>query len=161
MEGDPLPTTRHPPPPPAPSFLLCASPPSSWRSITSSTTAASIMARGSSKTVVKRTRDEALEHIKLALRTKSCLFTKQEVSFIRTSCQILGVDSHAAMRAIQEEVESNRMKQPRKVMEYLQSRLKELAERVEKHKRPTPNPAGCTRAGNPIRWWPRCAAWET
>ncbi len=39
------------------------------------------------------------------------------------------------------------MKQPRKVMEYLQSRLKELADRVEKHKRPTPNPAGCTRAG--------------
>jgi hypothetical protein len=108
------------------------------------------MARGSSKTVVKRTRDDALEHIKIALRTKGCLFMKQEVSFIRTSCQILGVDSHATMRAIQDEVESNRMKQPRKVMEYLQSRLKELAERVEKHKRPTPNPAGCTRAGNPM-----------
>jgi hypothetical protein len=108
------------------------------------------MARGSSKTVVKRTRDEALEHITLALRTKSCLFTKQEMSFIRTSCQILGVDSHATMRAIKEEVERNRMKQPRKVMEYLQSRLKELADRVEKHKRPTPNPAGCTRAGNPM-----------
>jgi hypothetical protein len=42
------------------------------------------------------------------------------------------------------------MKQPRKVMEYLQTRLKELADRVEKHKRPTPNPAGCTRAGNPM-----------
>jgi hypothetical protein len=28
--------------------------------------------------------------------------------------------------------------------------LKELADRVEKHKRPTPNPAGCTRAGNPM-----------
>jgi hypothetical protein len=117
------------------------------------------MARGSSKTVVKRTRDEALEHIKIALRTKSCLFTKQEMSFIRTSCQILGVDSHATMRAIQEEVESNRMKQPRKVMEYLQSRWKELADRVEKHKQPTPNPAGCTRAGT--RWGPRCAAWDT
>ncbi len=99
---------------------------------------------------MKRTRDEALEHIKIALRTKSCLFTKQEMSFIRTSCQILGVDSQAMMRAIQEEVESKRMKQPRKVMEYLQSQLKELADRVEKHKRPTPNPAGCTRAGNPM-----------
>ncbi len=85
------------------------------------------MARGSSRTVVKRTRDEALEHIKLALRTKSCLFTKQEMSFIRTSCQILGLDSHATVRSIQEEVEDNRMKQPRKVMEYLQTRLKELA----------------------------------
>jgi putative ubiquitin-RnfH superfamily antitoxin RatB of RatAB toxin-antitoxin module len=35
-------------------------------------------------------------------------------------------------------------------MEYLQARLRELAERVEKHKRPTPNPAGCTRAANPM-----------
>jgi hypothetical protein len=108
------------------------------------------MARGSSKTVVKRTRDEALEHIKVALRTKSCLFTKQEMSFIRRSCQILGLDGHAMIRSIQQEVEDNRMKQPRKVMEYLQTQLRELADRVEKHKRPTPNPAGCTRAGNPM-----------
>ncbi len=35
-------------------------------------------------------------------------------------------------------------------MEHLQTRLKELADRVGKHKRPTPNPAGCTRAGNPM-----------
>jgi hypothetical protein len=108
------------------------------------------MARGSSKTVVKRTRDEALEHVKVALRTKSCLFTKQEMSFIRTSCQILGLDGHAMIRSIQREVEDNGMKQPRKVMEYLQTRLRELADRVEKHKRPTPNPAGCTRAVNPM-----------
>jgi hypothetical protein len=108
------------------------------------------MARGSSKTAVKRTRDEALEHIKVALRTKSCLFTKQEMSFIRTSCQILGVDGHAMIRSIQKEVEDDGMKQPRKVMGYLQTRLKELADRVEKHKRPTPNPAGCTRAANPM-----------
>jgi hypothetical protein len=99
------------------------------------------MARGSSKTVVKRTRDEALEHVKTALRTNSCLFTKQEMSFIRTSCQI---------RSIQSEVKDNEMKQPRKVMGYLQARLRELADRVEKHKRPTPNPAGCTRAANPM-----------
>ncbi len=100
--------------------------------------------------MVKRTRDEALEHIKLALRTKGCLFTKQEMSFIRTSCQILGIDSQATSRAIQEEIESNKIKVPRKVMEHLQTRLKELEDRVEKHKRPTPNPAGCTRAGNPM-----------
>ncbi len=84
---------------------------------------------------MKRTRDEALEHVKVALRTKSCLFIKQEMSFIRTSCQILGLDGHAMIRS-------------RKVMEYLQTRLRELADRVEKHKRPTPNPAGCTRAVN-------------
>jgi hypothetical protein len=57
------------------------------------------MARGSSKTVVKRTRDEALEHIKIALRTKSCLLTKQEMSFVRTSCQILGIDGPAMIRS--------------------------------------------------------------
>ncbi len=54
------------------------------------------------------------------------------------------------IRSIQNEVKDNRMKQPRKVMEYLQARLRELADRVEKHKRPTPNPAGCTRAANPM-----------
>ncbi len=46
------------------------------------------------------------------------------------------------------EVKDNGIKRPRKVMEYLQSRLKELADRVEKHKRPTPNPAASTRAAN-------------
>jgi hypothetical protein len=108
------------------------------------------MARGSSKTVVKRSRDEALEHVKTALRTNCCLFTKQEMSFIRTSCQILGLDGNTMIRSIQSEVTDNEMKQPRKVMEYLQARLRELADRVEKHKRPTPNPAGCTRAANPM-----------
>ncbi len=99
---------------------------------------------------MKRSKDEALEYVKIALRTKSCLFTKKETSFIRTSCQILGLDGNAMIRSIQKEVEDNGMKQPRKVMEYLQARLKELADRVEKHKRPTPNPAGCTRAANPM-----------
>jgi hypothetical protein len=108
------------------------------------------MAARGSKTVVKRSRDEALEHIKVALRTKCCLFTKQEMSFIRTSCQILGIDSLVTMRAMQEEVMNKNIKRPRKVMEYLQAQLGELANRVDKHKRPTPNPAGCTRAGNPM-----------
>ncbi len=72
------------------------------------------------------------------------------MSFIRTSCQILGLDGHAMIRSIQREVEDNGMKQPGKVMEYLQTRLRELADRVEKNKPPTPNPAGCTRAGNPM-----------
>ena len=106
------------------------------------------MVRVVSKTVVKKPRDEALEHIKLALRTNSTLFTRQEMSFIRTSCHILGVDGNAMAKAVMNEVKDNGIKQPRKVMEYLQSRLKELAERVEKHKRPTPNPAASTRAAN-------------
>jgi hypothetical protein len=104
------------------------------------------MRRVASKTVVKRTKDEALEHIKLALRTNSNPFTKQEMSFIRTSCHILGVDSNTMAKAIVSEFKDKGVKQPRKVMEFLQSQLKELADRVEKHKRPTPNPAASTRA---------------
>ncbi len=99
---------------------------------------------------MKKTRDEALEHIKVALRAKSCLFTTQEISFIRTSCQILGIDYQTVARTILEEVKSKKIKGPRKVMEHLQARLRELADRVDKHKRPTPNPAGCTRTGNPM-----------
>ncbi len=104
------------------------------------------MRRVASKTVVKRTKDEALEHIKLALRTNSNPFTKQEMSFIRTSCHILGVDGNTVAKAIVSELKDKGVKQPRKVMEFLQSQLKELADRVEKHKRPTPNPAASTRA---------------
>ncbi len=145
LEFAPPPHPRDPPPP-----HLSSAPPSSWRSIISSTTAASAMARGSSKTVVKRTKDEALEYVKTALRTNCSLFTKQEITFIRTSCQILGLDGNAMIKSVQSKVKDNGMKQPWKVMEYLQARLRELADRVEKHKRPTPNPAGCTRAANPM-----------
>jgi hypothetical protein len=104
------------------------------------------MPRMASKTVVKRSRDEALEHVKLALRVNGNPFTKQEMSFIRTSCHILGIDGSTVAKAIVKEAKEKGVKQPRKVMEYLQSQLRELAERVEKHKRPTPNPAASTRA---------------
>jgi hypothetical protein len=53
-------------------------------------------------------------------------------------------------KAIVNEVKEKGVKQPRKVMEYLQSQLKELADRVEKHKRPTPNPA--TSTGQRTQW---------
>jgi hypothetical protein len=52
------------------------------------------------------------------------------------------------VKAIQREVEDKGLKQPRRVMERVQERLKELADRVDRHKRPTPNPAGCTRTTN-------------
>jgi hypothetical protein len=38
-----------------------------------------------SKTVVKRTKDAALEHVRRALREGGNLLTKPEVSFVRTS----------------------------------------------------------------------------
>jgi hypothetical protein len=96
--------------------------------------------------VVKRTRDEALEHVKIAMREGGNPLTKQEVSFIRTSCHILGIDSSNTMKAIVKGAKDKEKKQPRKVLEYLQSQLRELAERVDKHKQPTPNPAASTRA---------------
>jgi Tfp pilus assembly protein FimV len=68
------------------------------------------------------------------------------MSFIRTSCHILGIDGGTVAKAIVKGAKEKGMKQPRKVMEHLQSQLRELAERVEKHKRPTPNPAASTRA---------------
>ncbi len=72
--------------------------------------------------------------------------TKPEVSFVRTSCHILGIDSSTTTKAIVKKAKEKGKRQPRKVMEHLQSQLRELAERVDKHKRPTPNPAASTRA---------------
>jgi hypothetical protein len=72
---------------------------------------------------VKRTRDEALEHVKLALRVNGNPFTKQEMSFIRTSCHILGIDGGTVAKAIVKEVREKGANQPRKVMEYLRRRL--------------------------------------
>jgi hypothetical protein len=106
------------------------------------------MKRVNAKTVVKRTRDEALEHVKIALREKGNPLTKQEMSFIRTSGHILGIDGSNMVKAIVKGAKDKGKKQPRKVMEHLQSQLRELAEKVEKHKRPTPNPAASTRAAD-------------
>ncbi len=62
-------------------------------------------------------------------------------------------------RAVVNEVRDKGIKQPRKVMEYLQSRLKEFAERVEKQNDPprTLQPA----QEQQIQWGPRRAAWGT
>jgi hypothetical protein len=50
------------------------------------------------------------------------------------------------MRVIVKRAKDKGGHQPRKVLDHLQSQLIELADRVEKHKRPTPNPASNTRA---------------
>jgi hypothetical protein len=114
---------------------------------------------GRSKTVVKRTRDEALEHVRRALREGGSLLTKPEASFVRTSCHILGIDSIITMKAIVRKAKEKGKRQPRTVLENLQSQLRELAERVDKHKRPTPNPAASLERGVP--WGRQRAAWGT
>jgi hypothetical protein len=110
---------------------------------------------GTSRTVVKKTRDAALEHVRKALRNGGSLLTRPEASFVRTSCHILGLDSHTTMKAIVKRAKDKGKRQPRNVLDQLQSQLMELAERVDKHKRPTPNPAASTRAvdsvGAPVR----------
>ncbi len=68
-----------------------------------------------------------------------------EEGFIRTSCHILGIPAEATMRVIVKRAKDKGVHQPRKVLDSLQSQLAELADRVEKHKRPTPNPACNTR----------------
>jgi hypothetical protein len=110
---------------------------------------------GTSRTVVKKTKDAALEHVRKALRTGGSLLTRPEVSFIRTSCHILGLNGEATVRVIVNRAKDKGGHQPRKVLDHLQSQLIELADRVEKHKRPTPNPASNMRAvdamGAPVR----------
>ncbi len=101
---------------------------------------------GVSKTMVKIIKDAALEHVRWALSEGGNPLTKPEVSFVRTSCHILEIDSGTTMKAIVKKAKEKGKCQPRKVLEHLQSQLKELAEKVDKHRRPTPNPAASTRA---------------
>jgi hypothetical protein len=110
---------------------------------------------GTFRTVVKKTRDAALEHVRKVLRNGGSLLTRPEASFVRTSCHILGLNDNTTIKAIVKRAKDKGGHQPRKVLDHLQSQLMELAERVEKHKRPTPNPASSTRAvdamGVPVR----------
>ncbi len=110
---------------------------------------------GMSRTVVKKTRDAALEHVRKALHNGGSLLTRPEASFVRTSCHILGLNSDTTMKAIVKRAKDKGKRQPRNLLDHLQSQLMELAEREDKHKRPTPNPAGSTRAvdsmGAPVR----------
>jgi hypothetical protein len=91
--------------------------------------------------VVKRTKDSALEHVRKALRNNGSLLTRLEEGFIHTSCHILGIPAEATMRVIVKRARDKGVHQPRKMLDSLQSQLVELADRVEKHKRPTPIPA--------------------
>jgi hypothetical protein len=100
---------------------------------------------GGSRTVVKRTKDAALEHVRKALRNDGSLLTRLEEGFIRTSCHILGIPAEATMRVIVKRARDKGVHQLRKVLDSLQSQLAELADRVEKHKRPTPTLACNTR----------------
>jgi hypothetical protein len=100
---------------------------------------------GVHRTVTKRTKDAALEHIKKALRTKESLLTKPEMAFVRTSCHILGVNSETTMKVIVSRAKEKGENQPRRVLLALHAQLEELGARVERHKRHTPTPTFNTR----------------
>ncbi len=106
---------------------------------------------GGSRTVVKRSRDVALEHVRKALCNDGSLLTRLEEGFIRTSCHILGIPAEAMMRVIVKRARDKGFHQLRKVLDSLQSQLTELADRVEKHKRPTPTPACNTRTTDSMK----------
>jgi hypothetical protein len=103
---------------------------------------------GVPRTVTKRTKDAALEHVKKALRTKGNPLTKPEIAFIRTSCQILGVNGETMMRVIVNRAKEKGENQPRRVLTSLHAQLEELGARVERHKKHTPTPAFNTRMLN-------------
>jgi hypothetical protein len=117
------------------------------------------MKRVTARAVTKRTRDETLEHVRAALREGGNPLTKQEISFIRTSCHVLGTDSGNMVRAIVKEAKEKGKKQPRKVLEHLQAQLRELAVRVKKHKVPLRTRPPAPEPGT--RWGRRHAAWGT
>jgi hypothetical protein len=95
---------------------------------------------GVPRTVTKRTKDAALEHIKKELRIKGSLLTKPEMAFVRTSCHVLGVNSETTAKVIVSRAKEKGENQPRRVLLALHAHLEELGARVERHKRHTPTP---------------------
>jgi hypothetical protein len=120
---------------------------------------------GRFRTVVKRSRDLGLDHVKRALINKENPLSRLEVEFVRTSCHILGLSSEVTMKAIVKKAKEKGGGQPRRVMASLHSQLEELWARVEKHKRPTPTPALTTRTFDSmarlLAAWHTCSAART
>jgi hypothetical protein len=105
---------------------------------------------GAARTVVNRTKDAALEHVRKALRTDGSLLTRPEIGFVRTSCHILGLNGEGQMRHITKKARDQGGQHPRRVLDCLQSQLAELADRVERqeaHPKPRLQHAGSGRHG--------------
>jgi hypothetical protein len=104
---------------------------------------------GRFRTVVKRSRDLGLDHVKKALSNKENPLSKLELDFIRTSCHILDINSEDTIKSIVKRAKEKGGNQPKRVMASLRAQLEELGARVENHKRPTPpplSPRGCMTA---------------
>jgi hypothetical protein len=102
---------------------------------------------GRYRTVVKRSRDLGLDHVKKALSNKENPLLKLELDFVRTSCHILGINSDYTVKTIVRRAKEKGGNQPKRVMASLRAQLEELGARAENHKRPTPTPALATQMG--------------
>jgi hypothetical protein len=90
----PLPHPRDTPPPLPPQLARGAAGGQLLTSMQPATMA------GGSRTVVKKSRDSGLEHVKKALSTKGNPLTRLEIEFVRTSCHILGINIETTMKVI-------------------------------------------------------------
>jgi hypothetical protein len=116
---------------------------------------------GGSRTVVKRSRDAALDHVKKALGSKGNPLKRLEVDFIRTSCHILGINGETTMRVIVKKAKEKGEGQPRRVLASLRSQLEELGARVEKHNIRGPLQPLPSTHGHLTAWVHQRAAWHT
>jgi hypothetical protein len=100
---------------------------------------------GTYRTVVKRSRDLGLSHVKQALDNKENSLSKFELKFVRTSCRILDINSEDTIKSIVKRALEKGGNQPKEVMASLHAQLDDLGARAENHKRPTPTPVLATR----------------
>jgi hypothetical protein len=100
---------------------------------------------GRYRTVVKKSRDLGLDHVKRALANKEIPLSKPELDFVRTSCRILNINSDDMIKSIVKRAIDKGGNQPKRVMANLSAQLDDLGARAENHKRPTLTPALATR----------------
>jgi hypothetical protein len=100
---------------------------------------------GRYRTVVKKSRDLGLDHVKRALSNNRNPFSKLEIDFVCTSCHILDINSDDTMKSIVKRAKEKGGNQPKRVMSSLRAQLDDLGARAENHKRPTPTSALATR----------------
>jgi hypothetical protein len=100
---------------------------------------------GRYRTVVKRSRDLGLDHVKRALSNNENPLSKPELEFVCTSCHILGINGEDTVKSIERRAKEKGGNQPKRVMASLRDQLAELGAKAEDHKRPTPTPALAAR----------------
>jgi hypothetical protein len=93
---------------------------------------------GTYRTIVKRSRDLGLSHVKKVLDNKEIPLSKFELDFIRTSCRILDINSEEIIKTIVKRAIDKGGNQPKRVMASLHAQLDNLGTRAENHPDPGP-----------------------